>query len=332
MTPSRFHHAVGLAAAVAALGFASSAAHATFGLEATPYTTGSFIPTDPELSVNTGFGTITVLPDGSKINHMGCIASTPGGVGCTTSGLPIVVDTWYKRPDQPTRAAAQVFADYGVLKARTWGTAGETGDISPGEPLGRRSFFARATAEWRDDLIYTGAAPTWVTMAFTLHSTWQNLGRFAFTVGRERIGAENERFIEGQSYINCAGTIECQSNDYTQTVQVLGDDAANTSGNVTLAINFSFLLRPQVVDPEDPTAALPFAFVANLVTWTLAPGSETDAFNTATLDRILIQPGAEIGFASGHSWPVQVVPEPATWALWGAGLLVAVVATVRRRA
>lgn len=308
-------------AAVAAWGLAWAAAMAEPGYFAGAYSTGSFIPTDPTAAVNTGYGTLSQLPDGSTISHMGCIAATPGGVGCSVSGLPIVVDTWYKRASQPTLAAAQALADYGLLKARSWRSPAPDGDATPGEPLGHRSFYAEATAEWAEDLIYTAPTPTVVTMQFSLHAKWAQLGRFAFTIGRETFGAENVRLIDGTSYINCAGAIECQDNGLAHTVQVLGNDATNTSGEVTLAITHSFLLSAPPDDPEDPSADEPYTFVANLKTWSNAPGAEADAFGTVTLERILIQPGAQIGFASGHDWPVQVVPEPGTLWLWLCGVV-----------
>lgn len=338
MTRSALYRAAACAAALVAVAIVSPAARAqpqpegpgfTFGV----YSTGSFVPNDPELPVITGFGTTTPLSDGSRISHMGCIASSPGGIGCSTSGLPIVVDTWYKRPDLPTNAAAQSYAEFGLLKARSWRTLGETGDGAPGDPLGSRSYYAEASAEWREDLIYTGSAPTQVTMQFTLHTAWNDLGRFAFTVGRDTIGAENVRLIDGLSYVNCAGPVECGSGNGSfgaQPVQVLGDDAANTNGDVTLAIDYSFLLYPQIPDPEDPNSTDPFNFVAHLFASGGQPGAEVDAFHTATLDRILIEPGAQITFASGTSWPVQVVPEPGTVLLWLAGLA-ALVPVVRRR-
>jgi len=266
MNASAFLRRAARLAVVASLGFAGGAAMAAAEHHAVAYSTGSFVPTDPTAAVNTGFGDISTLPDGSVISHMGCIAATPGGVGCSVSGLPIVVDTWYKRPFQPTNAAAQAFADFGVLKARSWRTPGPDGDATPGEPLGHRSFYADATAEWSEDISYLAPTPTWVTFEFTLHAKWQQMGRFAFTVGREVIGAENVRLIEGESYINCTGVIECADSGLAQTVRVLGNDADNTNGDVTLSISHSFLLTSQVPDPEDPSAADPYTFVAHLKT------------------------------------------------------------------
>lgn len=329
MNASALLRRVACHAAVSALALSGFAAMAEPGHTAIAYSTGSFIPTDPSLATHTGFGDISLLPDGSVISHMGCIASKPGGVGCTVSGLPIVVDTWYKRPFQPTLAAAQAFADFGALKARSWRTSAPDGDSVPGEPLGHRSFYADATAEWTEDLIYLAPTPTLVTMEFTLHARWEQKGRFAFTIGQAIEGPENVRLIDGSAYINCAGVIECADTGLTHTVVVPGSDAANTSGEVTLSIKHSFLLTSQVPDPEDPSAADPFVFVANLKTWGTEPGAETDAFNTVTLDRILVQPGVTIGFGSGHNWNVQVVPEPATVFLWLGG--VAVLLAWRRR-
>ena len=85
-----------------------------------------------------------------------------------------------------------------------------------------------------------------------MHATWNDLGRFAFAFGRESFSAENVRQIEGVQYFNCAGAIQCQNTGLLQTVQLLGDDAANTNGNVTLAINYTFVLTQPFDDPEDP--------------------------------------------------------------------------------
>ena len=326
MGHAHLHPAAARAMAVAALAGACLAAHAEPGVVFGGGGSGAFIPTDPELPPIMATGSATLLPDGSQIAHINCVA-------CSTDGQPIVVDTWYKRPLLPTLAAAQAFADFGVLKARSWRTEGSVGDSQPGNPPGTYSYFAQATAEWREDLIYTGATPTWVTMQFTLHASWNDLGRFAFTVGRDTIGTENVRVIDGVSYINCAGAVQCGSGMFgSGVVQVLGDDSANTSGDVTLAIDHRFQLGADLVDPENPAPPLPFTFVALLRTTSTAPGAEVDAFQTVTLDRILVEPGAQISFASGHFWPVQVVPEPATWLLWLSGLAAGLPLARRRRA
>jgi hypothetical protein len=318
-----------LIATLAALIVVAPAVQADAGINFGAYSTGSFIPSDPTLPVNTGFGTITQLADGSQISHMGCIAATAGGVGCTTTGLPIIVDTWYKRPNLPTQAAAQAFADYGELKARAWRTESPHGNATPGDPLGSRSFFSSAESEWREVLIYNGTTPTPVTMEFTLHATWHDLGRFAFTLGAEYVGDENVRGIDGLSYVNCGGT-ECLDTTFIDTpiVQVLGNDPANSAGDVTLQISYTFLLSRPFTDPGAPPGPH-LTFVANLQTFAAAAGAEVDAFQTVTLNRIVIQPDAQISFESGHLWPVSVVPEPATYGLWLIGLAGAVVAKRR---
>ena len=326
MGHSHLHLVAARTMAVAALAGACLAAHAEPGVVFGGGAVGAFIPTDPELPPIMATGSSTLLPDGSQIGHITCVA-------CTIDGLPIDVDTWYKRPNLPTSAAAQAFADFGVLKARSWRTEGAVGNAQPGNPPGRYSYFAQATAEWREDLVYAGTTPTWVTMQFTLHARWNDLGRFAFTAGRDTIGIENVRVIDGVSYANCVGPIGCGSGDFgAQVVQVLGNDAANTSGDVTLAIDHLFQLGAVLVDPENPAPPLPFTFVALLRTTSTAPGAEVDAFQTVTLDRILVEPGAQISFASGHFWPVQVVPEPATWLLWLSGLAAGLPLARRRRA
>ena len=307
------------------LALCSPAAHADFGVSFGGGGGGAFTPTDPDLPVILASGTGTTLPDGSFIGHVNC-------VDCSTDGQPIIVDTWYKRANAPTLAAGQAYADYGLLKARSWVTSGANGDSQPGNPPGTYSYFGGATAEWREDLIYSGSTPTTVTMQFTLHAKWNDLGRFDFTIGRDTIGAENVRVIDGPTYVNCAGPIESAGCDFganSPLVQVLGNDLANTSGDVTLAINYSFQLGADLVDPENPLPPLPYTFVALLQTRSIAPGAEVDAFQTVTLDRILIEPGAQITFASGHNWPVQVVPEPQTVLLWLAGLA-AIVPLARR--
>ncbi len=324
MPRTLLHPVVIRVVALAALAGASLAAQAEPGVVFGGGGVGSFIPDDPELPTINGTGSASLLPDGSQIGHFTCI-------NCSFNSLPIVVDTWYKRPNLPTTAAGQAYADFGVLKARSWRTDGPQGDSQTSNPPGTYTFLGGATAEWRDDLVYTGTVPTTVTMQFTLHAKWSNLGRFAFTFGRDLVGAENVRFIDGLSYMNCAGPVECGFSQFgSQPVEVPGNDAANSSGEVTLAINHSFVLLPQLPDPEDANSTQPDSFVAHLQTTSAAPGAEVDAFQTVTLDRILIEPGAQIGFASAHNWPVQVVPEPATRWLGLAGL-VAVVPLARRR-
>ena len=58
-------------AATATLALATFAAAAESGHSAIAYSTGSFIPTDPTAAVNTGFGDIKLLSDGSVSSPCG---------------------------------------------------------------------------------------------------------------------------------------------------------------------------------------------------------------------------------------------------------------------
>lgn len=69
----------------------------------------------------------------------------------------------------------------------------------------------------------------------------------------------------------------------------------------------------------DALAGMRYALVSRL-TLSAYNNARIDMYGTAELERILVGPGQSLAFASGTTYTVSVVPEPAAWALMLGGL------------
>lgn len=126
--------------------------------------------------------------------------------------------------------------------------------------------------------------------------------------------------------------------EYTSTASAETSDPAVpaygwTLGVVGTASNLPDF--PDFTDPLDPSIfPLPFPFYLNLADTTFRPGSFPDS-GTFALDVTIFAGGSDevwIGNAShGDPFGVQAVPEPGTFAMAGAGLLLGLVTLGRRR-
>lgn len=175
-----------------------------------------------------------------------------------------------------------------------------------------------------------------MTFEVRLHATWNDHGRIAAYGGIPFYNPDGQDTLEGQQYDNCplsgdfrgcAGRAAASNYTYLP-----GSDADNTSGTVDQLVRFSAEVRPSndPFDDENSTPVGPTPFLIGLSSASHYPGSEVDAFGTMTLERVILQPGASISFASGTAYLVTTVPEPASMALWLAGL-VGIAGCVRRR-
>lgn len=296
-------------------------------------TVGAFIGADG-FPTNTVNGS-AVFPDPLTMkSYLTCVAPNPGEVGCSFDPAQLPTPThWYQREDLPTSAAAEAQADWGVLRVRTF-----SGGATPGEIQGpsgtSRSYYAGATAEWQESITYVAPTPGLVTFEVRLHGSWSEFGRLAAYGGIPHDEADAADWIDGQVYDNCVLSTTfstCPPRLQGEYSFIAGADSDNRAGTVDQLLRFSAIVRPSSDprDDEDPRPVGPTDFLIGLSASSGYPGAEVDAFSTMTLERVILQPGASISFGSGTQYLVTTVPEPATLALWAAGL--GLLAGTRRR-
>ncbi len=274
--------------------------------------------------INDNRGEIFPTGDASSYRFVTCVGSDPGSPACTSvPGLP-EPDVWYKEPVLPTSAAAQASTpDYGVNRVRTWSSG--TNGVNTGAP-GYTAYYASADSGWRDEITTTSAAPVTITFVVALHVDWNDGGRWAFQMGAPgwRDPDSGLTGLFGRTWSNCG---ESQYAVYDCVFEY--DSSAFTflpggdNGSADLIVTQDFIVYPGQSQGLNP-------FVAVLGARSVADGSEVLGFSTASLQAILVPPGANLTFASGHSYNVQVVPEPATYALWLMGLVGVATAKLRR--
>lgn len=325
MTPNR---RLVCAARAALFGMALLPLAPAFGesqLTRIPYTVGSFIGTDGYVQ-NQVFGTVSSPDPLTFRSYVTCVAPQAGEVGCSFDPAFLPTPThWYQRENLPTSAAAEAQADWGVARVRTY-----SGGATPGEIQGpsgtRRSYYADSTASWQEDLTYDAPTPGVVTFEVRLHASWNDFGRLAAFGGVPYRDPDAGDFIDGQVYDNCifgqTGVSCAPSRQTSQHIFIAGNDALNQEGTVDQLLRFSATIRPSSDprDDEDTRPVGPTEFLIALSAASSWVGAETDAFSTLTLERVILQPGASISFGSGTQYLVTTVPEPATLALWMAGL------------
>ena len=337
MTPNRSIESAVRAALFGAALLQLAPAFAESRVSASAGTIGAFIDEFGDLQNQVNGSSI--FPDAlSMKSYLTCVAPQPGEVGCSFDPAALPTPThWYQREALPTSAAAEAQADWGVARARTF-----TGGVTAGEIQGpsgsRRSYYAGATAEWQEALTYVAPAPGVVTFEVRLHGSWNDFGRFAAYGGVPHYEADAADWIDGHTYDNCANLsvlVGCARRFEGARTFIAGADPDNQTGTVDQLLRFSAIIAPSSAprDDEDPTPVGPTDFLIGLSAASAHVGAEMDAFSTMTLERVILQPGAWISFGSGTQYLVTTVPEPATLALWLAGLaLLAGVATKRREA
>jgi hypothetical protein len=153
-----------------------------------------------------------------------------------------------------------------------------------------------------------------------LHVAWNDAGYFGLEIGRvlDPIPESGEVFLEGTTWSNCetAPGVGCRFT-YSQTSSVLfpGDD-----GFLDIIVSQEIEIFPQsFIDPEYPNQILNPIFVG-LTAHSIFNDSEVLAYSTATLQQIIVPAGVNLTFASGHAYPITVVPEPGTLAMFAMGI------------
>jgi hypothetical protein len=266
-------------------------------------------------------GSTQQLADGSYITRKGCTpsSSNPGNPAQLTGDCfafdPALVPApthWYQRPNNYTYAASQIYTNYGVNKARSWST-GITGSLYPGEENLQFVYVGEALSEYREEISYFGAAPTPVTFNLRLHAAWNDSGRFSLAIGRPFDNPDGTNYADAV-YDNCAPMSTSCAGRYEPSLSsnqfyVAGNDAANTNGMVDQLISFTMMLNAydplaEFISPINP-------FMVSLHTFAYGSGAEIDAFNTVTLDSIIVQPGVSLTFGSGTRYNVRVAGDPA---------------------
>jgi hypothetical protein len=316
----RCHALLSLAAAGALLAIAPPAMAAAYtyqpaGAGGSYYSNG--------VIVNTDFGGIFPTNDGSNFQWVSCVGD-PNGPPADCFTIP-QVDAWYKWPSviAPVTAAAQAHApDFGIARARAWSSG-----KSPGV-LNYSQYAGVANAGWVDEITTSSAVPVTITFVIALHANWNDGGILGFQMGRPGVydpdvGGQTE--MDGRTWTN---TSQCLFEYNTGPNCTVLPGGAN--GFVDQIVTVDFTVYPASFgDPEIP---IPFTnpFVAHLEAVAGLDDAEIDAFSTVTLQTILVPPNAGLSFASGHAYNIQVVPEPATYALWALGLAGVALAARRR--
>ncbi len=287
--------------------------------------------TDENILINTNDGQGFPTGDGSAYRFVTCVGSNPGDPCAVVPGPPPPPGAWYELPNLPSSAAAQAFTpDYGINRVRTWSSG--THGVGTGDP-GYTRYSSFANSGWRDEITTDSALPVVITFVVALHVDWNDGGLWAFQMGRPGVYDPDAGFaeMEGHTWSNCnvqAVSGPCTFEYFTGsdlTVVPGGDN-----GGVDFIVTQQFTVYPESFgDPEDPN---PFTnpFEALLGARSFADDAEVLGYSTASLQAILVPQGANLTFASGHAYNVQVVPEPATYGLCALGLAV-VVGWARRR-
>lgn len=264
--------------------------------------------TDEGVEINSTIGSGFTLPDGSDFRYVTCVGSDPGVPACSVpGGPPPPPGTWYELPALPSAAAAQARTpDFGVMQARTW--ARGTHGAGTGDP-GFTVYTASANSGFVDEITTTSAVPVVIHFVFSLHGQWNDGGVLALQAGRP--GTYNPDVpggtpMDGHTWTNCATCGFGYDTGIGRSLLPGGDNGA-----VDMLVSVPFIVDP---NPE----ANPFEAV--LLAHSFLDGAEVEAYSTVTLQAILAPAGAGLAFASGHTYNVQLVPEPATWALWAGGL------------
>ena len=270
----------------------------------------------------------SIESDGSTFRRKGCTATNGPVTGDCFVFDPAQVPaptTWYQRPQVYTYAAAQAFTNYGVNKARSW-SIGSTIPFDQNDST-TIDYYGQARSRYIEEISYFGSVPTLVTFKLHLHGAWNDGGRFRLSVGS---GVDEDpdrmaRFMLGNGviYTNfhspfttasgedplvpCPPLVPCVVNNQaviaphfsSSLIYLAGNDAANANGSVDQFIDFTMLLRSGI----NP-------LMVDLLAIASDAGAEMDAFSTATLDSITVQPGVSLTFGSGTRYNVLVAGDP----------------------
>ena len=289
-----------------------------------PAGAGGSYYSDEGLVLNTNYGFGFQASDGSTFHYVICVGSDPDLPDCSIPpGPPPPPNAWYELPNSPTSAAAQAWnPDYGISRVRSWSSG--THGIDSGAP-GYTRYGASANAGWHDEITTSSLTPVVITFVVALHVDWNDGGVFGLHMGRPGeydpdVGPAIS--MDGWTWTNCA---VCQFLYDTGPARTVYPGGANGSTDVIVSVGYT--VYPAFSDnPFDPTTN---PFESFLGAYSSDNDAEVLAYSSANLLAILVPPGADLTFASGHAYNIQVVPEPATYALWALGLVA--VGWVKRR-
>lgn len=302
--------------APALLGLATLATPAAATPEIDSFASASAAVIDSGVLYERKGGSTQQLADGSYLSHKGCTSPSSNSSQLTGDCFffdPNLVPApthWYQRPNIFTNAAAQVFTNFGVNKARVW-SSGTNGSFAPGEENLQFAYAGEALSEYREEISYFGAASTLITLNLHLHAAWNHGGRFSLAIG-EPIYDPDAAPLAAVIYDNCAPMVGSCAGRYgsPNRFYVAGNDAANINGMVDQFISVDMLLNAYGQDPENPNPSPINPFIVSLHTVARPAGAEFDAFNTVTLDSITVQPGVSLTFGSGTRYNVRVAGDP----------------------
>lgn len=309
-----------------------------------------------EVVTNQRAGGTVSLPDGSRLSRVGgCINAGPGEPPCADPGLPGGGPNWWNTPAPglETHTGAQAWSDYGISRARIHAAARVCADPTAGPdcagvPDGDGKYTAdytargaSASAGYTDEIHYSGA-PILVTFEFKLHGAWSDGGQLAFLFGKQLTpyGYEDGGYapvLNGVVFESCSMLLVCapafDSIRNTYIIPLPGSTADHSSGSVDQVVSWTTLVNAAVYDDEADQWI--YDGFASMLTAGGFNGADVDAYNTATLQRILVPYDVPLSFGSGTAYDVQVigggpgggVPEPSTLLL----LLGTLLAATRRR-
>jgi hypothetical protein len=270
----------------------------------------------------------------------GCVNKGPGEPPC--EALPGGGPNWWNSPASGLESGtgAQAQSDYGVNKARLHtgkdGCAESPGcgaNLPVGEGIQRS---ATARSLYREEFKYEGAVQIPITLEFLLHGSWSGNGRLSFAVGNVvEFNSEDGGFAPvwgGVVFQSCNAFEPCvDSYDAIRDTYIYalpGNAADPSSGSVDQLVSWTTWVTPPELDGNGQFDHY-WGFESILDVAGYLNGADVDAYNTVTLQRILIPQGESLQSVSGTAYNVQVVgggtgtnvPEPpVSWLLFGAAL------------
>jgi len=271
----------------------------------------------------------------------GCVNKGPGEPPC--EALPGGGPNWWNSPASGPESGtgAQAQSDYGVNKARLHtaqsGCAESPGcgATLPADDWIQRSASARSL--YREEFKYEGPDPIPITLEFLVHGSWTANGSLSFAVGHVvEFNSEDGGFAPvwgGVVFQSCNAFLPCVDGydaiRDTVIVALPGDATDPSSGSVNQLVSWTTWVTPPELDGNGQFDHY-WGFEAILDLAAYSNGSDVDAYNTVTLQRILVPQGQSLQSVSGTAYNVQVVggggngsvPEPpVSLLLFGAALV-----------
>lgn len=306
-------------------------------------------------AVSNGIDTVTNSRSETLANYgdsnilarvQGCVNKAANETPCVA--LPGGCPNWWNSPAPGLESStgAQAQSDYGINKARLH--TGQSGCEDSPTPCGtlpdgdwiQRSATARSM--YREEFKYDGAVPIQVTFEFLLHGSWSGNGGLSFALGNALdLNSEDFGFapvLGGVVFQSCNAFNDCVDGyDAIRDTHIFalpGNVGDHSSGSVNQLISWTTWVMPPELDGNGLFDHF-WGFESILDVTGYLNGADVDAFNTVTLQRILIPQGQALLAVSGTTYDVQFigapspVPEPpVSLLLLGAGL--AMGATRRR--